>query len=252
MSKYLRNRAFLFTVVTGLFATCIAWWLLHDIETTPAIDTSVEGYYTFNPESILKSLDQSNADIFERQSIDFEPTIITPDVTVQWNQANYFQIASALHANILDEPIADRNLHFMIFRAGCEQMDEGPQQAVFEFYRITQPFFQKKGYKETINIDPATNSIWFQNERLSSREIYSQSINLLQLKVSANDAFRIAEDNGGRKARLELENDCSVSAILAPDGSAQNWEVNYSNRDSAHIFDIIIDEYTGEYEVIHP
>jgi hypothetical protein len=157
-----------------------------------------------------------------------------------------------VHEQFWQTTIEDWELHFMTFRADCERFDEGPQQGIFRYYTITNHLFRKSGYDETINIDPSTSSVLLRYEGLSSRSQYSRSIDLSQLKISVHAAFQISEENGGRETRLRLENDCFVGAVLSPYERNKGWNVSYHNKDSPNIFEINIDEYTGEYEVVRP
>jgi hypothetical protein len=209
----------------------------------------VDSFYLFSPKTILQSLSQGNSDVFFPQPDTFEPISTEPTMVVKWSQNDYVNIGDALHSQLWNEPLEDWKLHSMLFYADCEHIDQGPQQARFEFYKITRAFYPRLGHEETIAIAPATNSIWLKNEGLNSRAVYKHSIDLMQLQISVDDAFQIAETQGGREARLGVKSNCSVSAILAPDGAAKNWLINYSNKDNPRIFDIAIDEYSGEYEV---
>lgn len=209
-------------------------------------------YYLFEPNSVLESLTQGNTNTFLPQSENFEPVSSEPVEIVQWSQMDYIRIAEAIHRQFWDNTLDDWKIQFMIFRADCEYVDQGPQQAVFEFYRITDPLFQRTGFEETINIDPATKSIVLKNGNLNSRSEYSRSIDLSRLKVSANEALKMAEDSGGREARLEIGNSCAVTAVLNPYEGSEGWNIYYYNKDSTNIFEINIDEQTRVYEIIHP
>lgn len=206
-------------------------------------------FYLFDPGTILESLNRGGMAIFLPQPADFEPTLAVPEIAVEWKADNYFRIAGALHSQVYNEPLVSWKLHSVVFYTECQHIDQGAQKSVFEFYKITPSLFSRRGYEETITIEPASRSIWLKREGLHSRMIYKSSMDLAQLKVSADDAFRIAEENGGYETRMGVGNNCSVSAVLAPDGVAQNWIINYFNKDDAHLFDITIDQYTGRYEV---
>lgn len=253
MRKYLSSRSLNFLLGIILLGAVVALWIQGNIEPAPKPDEFIEAYYTFDPESILTLVAQDDPDAFEMQSDGFEPVLTVPEVTVEWSQTDYLQIAGALHEKITNESITDKRLHFLNFGAECKKVEEGPQQAVFELYEIEHSFFKRNGNRVTINIDPITGSIWFQTERIPSSEIkgYLSSIDLSNLTILASNAFQIAEMNGGRDARLEIQNDCLVSAILAPDGAAPDWKIRYFNRESSHIFEITINEHSGEYEIVN-
>lgn len=249
MKKIFSNRKLSLSVISAFVGLSCIYLFFSSRTMSNEFEEPVDRDYLFNPETILESASQGSSNIFLPQGDNFEPTFIEPTVTVKWTQNDYLHIANALHSEIWNEPIEDWKLHFMYFHADCEQVEQGPQKAVFEFYKITRSFFPKLGHEETITVTPATDSIWWKKEGLDSRTVYNSSIDLSQLKISADNAFQIAEAHGGSEARLRIMNNCEVSALLAPDGLAQNWRVNYFNKDDTHIFDITIDEHSGEYEV---
>jgi len=110
---------------------------------------------------------------------------------------------------------------------------------------------RKAGYDENIVIAPETNTIFVSNKEFSYQEDYSQFINLDLLKVDGVAAIQIAEQSGGTSARLIYKNNCGIGALLAPDGEAKNWIINYSNIENVHIYDVTIDKITGTIKLIH-
>jgi len=70
---------------------------------------------------------------------------------------------------------------------------------------------------------------------------------LSRLKITADDALKIADDNGGKSFRLASANQCQISMILAPD-SDTGWDIGFDDNHGRN-FNIHIDPYTGK--VIH-
>lgn len=84
-----------------------------------------------------------------------------------------------------------------------------------------------------------------------TRSVFSgwKYINLDKLKVTAEEALEIAENNGGQQARLTIKNRCRINLLLGPYPSP-NWWISYSQNISAkEIFEMKIDAYTGKFDV---
>lgn len=249
MIQHLNNkRSFYVLVSLGFVLICLVFISKDERNES---QEPIYKYYLFDPKTILDELSKNNVEIFLSQSDNFEPTSTIPLTSVKWSQHDFLRIAGAVHNQYWKDTIDNWKLHFMIFRADCELIDQGPQQGVFELYKITNLLSKKKGNEETVNISPETTSILLKNNGLDFNTEYERSIDLSQIKIPIEVAFQIAEDQGGRNARLKVENNCTVSGVLAPDGSAQDWEINYFSKNSAHIFDITIDEFSGKYEITH-
>lgn len=251
-AKYLSKRPFLLVTILvflGIGFTCLLY-VFND--TSNGYVPPVYTYYTFDPDTILNSLAEGDRNVFTRQADDFEPASSGPVDVVKWSQDDYLRIANALQKQFWQTNIENWQLHFMIFDFDCENIDEGPQKGLFRYYTITNRFFGKNGYDETISIDLSTESALLSYEGLSSRSQYSRAIDLTRLQISVHAAIQIAEDNGGRETRLRMDNNCFVSAVLSPYEINKGWNINYYNKELPSAFKINIDEHTGEYEVIRP
>jgi hypothetical protein len=64
--------------------------------------------------------------------------------------------------------------------------------------------------------------------------------------------LQIAEDNGGREARSRVENSCWIDAVLSPYERNKGWNVFYYDNERHKILEIIIDDTTGENQIIWP
>lgn len=202
-------------------------------------------YYLFNPDTIFADLAQGKTNLFIEKDENFDPPISKPLKVVQWNQTDYFQIAQAVHETFWNDTVDNWSLGLMDFTADCQYIDQGPQKVAFGLYKITDPIFRSSGIEEFIAIDPSTTSIWRSNKRLGPTTMPSAVIDLSRLKITANDAFRLAEENGGKNIRLALDNNCFISASLAPNGLYKDWHVVYQNNNLDEVFTLLINPYTG-------
>ncbi len=251
-TNYLSKRLLFFAITLVFLGIGLACLFYIFSDTSNSYQAPVYTYYTFDPDTVLSSLAGENQNVFIVQDEDFEPVSSEPVNIVKWSQGDYLRITDAVHEQFWQTTIENWKIHFMTFRADCEHIAEGPQQGIFRYYESTNRFFGRSGLDETIYIDPSTKSVSLSYEGLSSRSQYSRSIDLSELKISVHTAFQIAENNGGREVRLRVNNDCFVGAVLSPYEINMGWNVYYYNKDSPNIFEINIDEFNGEYEVIRP
>lgn len=214
-------------------------------KTSNVIPEPSGNYYLFNPDTILTDLAQGKKNLFIEKDENFDPPLSEPLKVVQWSQEDYFQIARAVHEFFWNETADDWKLSLLDFAMDCQYINQGPQKAAFGLYKFTNPIFRNSGIEEFIAIVPATNSIWRSNKRLGLTTMPSTAIDSSRLKVTANDAFRIAEDHGGERTRHYVENRCQVSASLAPSGLFKDWSVVYRNNNLDEIFTLLINPYTG-------
>jgi len=213
-----------------------------------------EGAYIINPDTILEALAQGNKDVFT-------PIVTTPDPelpalinTVQWSQADYFHIAEAFHEFFWKESSKNWNLHLMIFSMDCKEINQGPQYAYFQFFVTKDVRENQSRYVHDIYIEPTKNLVsWHEVEYYPNLANW-QSIDIANLKISALNAFRIAETRGGNEIRSEFKNNCIITATLAPGSIYDGWQIGYVGRvgeDVEHLLDINIDASTGEYKIVN-
>jgi hypothetical protein len=77
-----------------------------------------------------------------------------------------------------------------------------------------------------------------------------KSVDVENFKVTADDALLIADANGGRGARLAIQNHCKV-LVGIPNIDNENWKVEFYSG-STTIFSMFINPLTGKYEIINP
>lgn len=218
---------------------------LLSLSSNQELPTLIYSYFTFDPETILESITARKTDLFSLQPDNFEPVLATGRPAVYWDEGEFIKVIEALHQQIWNEPLNQWKIHMMFYKVDCAQAGSGFEQATLEFYKLTKVFPLKKGYDETITINLSTNSIWVKTGPLSPSKTYSQSIQLPQLGVNADQVLDIVEDFKGREVRSRIENNCGISILLAPDGQAQNWSVQYLNQ-GVSPFEAIVDLQTGE------
>jgi hypothetical protein len=203
------------------------------------------GLFRINPETILTSLDEENADVFLPDSRSLDDRVMGPilyEKSTLQRQSDYLKIARALDNFVWGGTLDDWNLLWMIFNANCQDNFTGLTGGVFQYFKTV---FEKGRIAYTwreIEIDPEYAYVaWGDGAEFAHPLLGYKSINLSRIKVTAEEAIRIAEVNGGKEARLEVQNRCNIHLLLLPE-RFRGWVINYQSSD----FEIQIDPYTGE------
>jgi hypothetical protein len=204
-------------------------------------------YYTIEPTSLLESLQRGEATF---TPVSQRPELIPVDqkVTVNWHQADYFYIANTVYEGVLGKTLQDWQLSSMGFALGCSKVQNGFQNGRFGFFSVVMDNDQESRLERDINIDPSNNFVHVSETKYSPKLIDLKSIDLTQIKISADYALQIAESNGGEEKRASVKNACSISLLLTLDRRDRwQWRVYYARSDDRTLFfDILIDPYTGE------
>jgi hypothetical protein len=204
-------------------------------------------YYTIEPTSLLESL--------QRGKVAFTPMSQRPEllpfdqqVTVNWHLADYFYIANALYEGVLGKTLQGWQLSGMDFRLACSRVQNGFQNGRFRFFNVVKDGDQESRLERFIDIDPRHNFVHVSETKYSPNLIDWKSIDMAQLKISADQALQIAESNGGEEKRASVNNACNISLLLTLDRTdTWHWRVYYARSDDRTLFfDILIDPYTGE------
>lgn len=207
-----------------------------------------EQYYIIESENLIDSLKNESPDVFipVKEQPDFLP--VDRQLAVDWLQADYLYIATVLYDRVLGKSLDGWQLNEMDFRATCKKIDRGFQNGRFDFFNLINENGIESRLSRFIDIDTRGNFIYVKEWKYSPNLRNSAVIDLKELKVSAEQAFQIAESNGGKEKRQSVENACEITVGLSP-GSAnyRGWVVIYTRTDTgAFLFRIQIDPYTGE------
>ena len=204
-------------------------------------------FYTIEPTSLLESLQHGEAAF---TPVSQRPELIPVDqkVTVNWHQADYFYIANALYEGVLGKTLQGWQLSSMDFALGCSKVQNGFQNGRFRFFSVVEDNNQESRLERFIVIDPSNNFVQVSETKYSPKLVDLKSIDITQLKISADQALQIAESNGGEEKRASVKNACSISSALTLDRRDRwYWDVFYTRSDDRTLFfDIQIDPYTGE------
>jgi hypothetical protein len=202
---------------------------------------SNSGSYNIDANTILKSIDSGQSPIFLPETVQTSNSNINS--TLGWTQAEHLKVAVALFEFEWKESLSkDWSIHKIIFRRNrnCQENLVGFEYSTFVFHRLSQDGSDYNARAISISLPYGIVS-WGDGETYPLGGI---EFDVNKLKITADDAFSIAEKNGGKAARQSVQNKCRLSFFLD-----ENWRVIYYgpiSNNSPKLFEITIDPYTGE------
>ena len=214
-------------------------------------DFGETGDYRINSETILESLSQGETDIFFTENRDLDSYTPPGGGTYSWSQADYMKIATALHQFEWGESLEGWRLFRMMFYTNCDDNLNGFAIGDFVFFKpVLRGLAIRYSARETV-IHPLVDSVTWGGSRTYPRPLLGwRSIDLTRLTVSADDALKLAERNGGEEARLAVQNGCYVFMSLGMQ-TGEGWSVMYSQNNGTTLFETLIDPYSGEYKILN-
>lgn len=211
-------------------------------------DSSYSGSYKIDVNTTLNSIDNGQSPIFWPETAQISNPNISSDLN--WTQSEYLKVALALFEFEWKETYSsqDWTINSMIFERKCEEDPVGFESASFLFDQL---IFQKEFHYNTRAIEislPESIVSWGSGSGYPRPLLGAIEFNLDDIKITADDALKIAEENGGKAARQSIQNNCGISLNL--DG---NWRVRYAGPpDRAKtLFDIHINPFTGKITSSH-
>lgn len=199
------------------------------------------GYYKINPETILTSLDRGETNLFSPQIATSSAPMVK--ATISWRQSDYLLITNAVFQSVWKETFNSWSLLSMVFETTCHDNPDGFESGDIHFFKESDE--ENYTTREVIITPQHENISWGGNREFPRLNSAWKSIDLIQLKITAEDALRIAEDNGGRSFRLDAKNKCNIGMILNMN-AYDDWNVGYQGYDGLSNFLIQIDPYTGK------
>jgi hypothetical protein len=211
----------------------------------------IDGNYAIDSSSALETINNNDSLVFQKldpELLLFEFPEVSPPVT--WTQSDYFTIANEFLRYIGDEPInKDTAVRTLSFRLTCEDVQFGLQDLRMRLYREGLVDQERSHIEIGLYVLPQKRLVsWNKSEYVP--DLRSQpTIKLGDIKIPAEQALQIAEDNGGRQARESVNNMCDIEIGIAGGVLGNDWGIGYRGDKSKGLFGITIDEKTGDYEV---
>lgn len=213
------------------------------------------GDYLFDPGSVFQALEQGDRQVFSLPASGFEATPGADGPPVQWTQSDYLRLAEAFHQFKWGETLDNWSLQDIHFRVNqCKQVPLGPQWVSLKLFKVVdEPGVGPTRYVHYVHIYPQQGLLsWAEVHYFPSlQEI--PPLDWWQIKIAAEQALQIAEQQGGREARLAVDgrNSCWVHGRLISELRENDWRITYSSGDD-NIFDIQVDEQSGQINFLQP
>jgi len=214
-----------------------------------------DGEYAIDIDMALDSLAQGNINIFV--PLPETPGLPTSESTtrINWSFTDLLNIGQAFHQWHWKETINEWNLNKLEYQVDCKDAELAPYFVWLELFRISQAKGMKIRSTHTIQIGiPEAVVYWSESERYPVTENW-RSIDLAQINISAEQALKIAEENGGHETRLFVENNCRIY-LVAPYSAENEWLVRYASYSPdegwRYLLEAYVDKETGEFRIVHP
>ncbi len=213
-----------------------------------------EGLVAINPQSILQLVHQDPNIAFTPISDSDYPAYsesFSKIEPVLWKQADYLRIATAFFQINWGDMLSDWAVSDYSYQLGCREIDVAPypQSVQFVFHQVLKHDNTLDSRVERyIFITPNEGLLEWRESEYSPDFSSHLYFDLSQVKISAEEALQIAENNGGKDYRGTLDNQCDISVFLKYSDSlfsnSYDWLVYYS-----HDFSVKVDKQTGVYKI---
>ncbi len=234
----------------------------------PVIISSIEREYSFDPSTILSSLTTGRQDVFqlirERRTKRFESVTQTPAPSMQatripmhppvaWAQADFEKVVEALTSYSVSQPVNDFRLHNIIFRVPCMNASTGAQWMSFDFFKVMEIDNQKRYLSTNVTVDIDTGRVTWSDEEWADVYGRDKSLDRNTIKITAEEALKVAESVGGTNFRQTVDNKCGIGGYMLAEHDPHNWEVAYyiqGGRIDGE-FSVQVNKESGEGKIIH-
>lgn len=197
------------------------------------------GYYKIDPETILASLGNGEANVF--MPLLKDPQDITEDVTnmtISWTQIDFLKIASALSRFAWNDPMnpEEWNIYYISFRGSCND------PVGFDYANITYFKIGKKRYAtRLIEINPYLGLVSWGDGETYPKPILQKwnSVDLLGAKFTADDALQMASDDA--KERFQFKENCGVLMSTPQNSDPKNWYLHFFGASDFILYKVNLD-----------
>lgn len=211
------------------------------------------GYFRIDPETILPELERGETDVFMPFLEDPQLAEGLSNISISWTQTDFLKIASALGQKVWDDPmnLEDWIVDSMVFQGKCQDNVMGFHNAEITYYKMVEMSGEKAYTTRHISIKPYFGVIqWGSGATYTqSSSQYWNGIDMSDAKINADEALSIADENGGREARLQVDNECGVMISLRRDNNNEYWYLEYAMIPDSLAYKFDLD--TGKYDLVN-
>lgn len=225
--------------------------------------SSTQSEYSFNPQSILRSISEGQQDVFHLEWEEnllryIGPTpvakIVRPTLTpsyppVAWREIDFLTVAQAFVRFSEKDDTTNGRLYEIRYQASCQDAVIGPQLLMFGFFKIINSDTQKRYVRTHIQLNILTGRLTWINAELSEVQNEEQALDRSSTSyITVERSLQIAESAGGAEFRRRYDNQCGVLGWLKAGIANEQWRVAYDS--AATTFEIQIDKMTGRAKVV--
>lgn len=224
-------------------------------------------FYLIDPNNILESLDRGETDVFAAISFDSDDTAVLewPASSFAFDHNDLMKVVHALHQFVWDESLEDWQLIRASFLMDqCQDIAGGFDYASMLYYKRKSDTSDDKYIVHGLKVDLRNGEV-SAGERSFDYTGKWKGLELDKVAInSADHALSIAENEGGEKVRLAVQENCNrIDIFLAHERFEYDilsrpfnrydygWDITYWADDgSSLIFEIVIEPLTGKYRVV--
>jgi hypothetical protein len=211
--------------------------------------TRLKRYYSIEPLSLLDALEKENASPFTPIATEPELPPLSEQIPVNWHQEDYLNIVQALFKEVWGDTPEGWSLKSFGFSVACSFVDYGFQDGSFRYFKNAEKANEQIRVERRIYIDARSGFVQVSEFEYAPRLVDWGVVDMTRLHYSADDVLQIAEKEGGREARLAIQNNCDVNLLLVSDAPRyRGWDIwywGYRGYDG-NIFEIWVDPVTGK------
>lgn len=238
------------SVIVVVSALNIFSWVEYSDYDYPTSSLMTErGGFIINPETILESLKNGETDVFVPNMVraDGELPNVVYEKPIVWTQEEHLSIAEAVSQFNWKDTLRDWDLYEMGFILNCRENLNGFEQSYMTYFKEISDENGDKAYTvRSIAIVPKSTYVeWGGGAEFSIPLFGWKNIDQDRLRINAEKALTIAEENGGRNARLRFNNECRVRVFLEPQMYPDGWQIWYEVGGRSQL-KITIDPFTGK------
>jgi hypothetical protein len=189
--------------------------------------TNRDEEYSIDPNTILANISQGDIQVFNLLMAT-PPAYPPPSKPITWGQDDFYKVTQAFFQVTWKENLADWRLEKMSFTLPCDEIDNGPQAALFSFFKKLKVNSRDERVVRDLFINPERNS--FSLLETEYQPIFEKwpAIDLSKVKIKIEDALEIAENNQGKEFRQQVDNQCFITAKVDASGKYNHgWFISY-------------------------
>lgn len=230
----------IFLILIGLFvcALLIFGWVQYNEGGPVPYPISIGDFFTIgsttiDPATLLDDVENG------KEVINLDPQSNIPNspafiMTVGWSQNDYLEIAKAFHKAIWKDDPNEWHLYRAFFYLACKNSSAKFEGATLYYYQEVEEDEKSMYSVRAISIEPQYGYIAWGGDTFYPRPMIGEwrEIDLEKItKVPAEEALKLAEQQGGKDIRKSVDDSCWIHVNMWPWGyKSSDWSVIYGGN----------------------